>query len=107
MIITIEQAARHLRIDDIDDSEVLTDLTDKCVQVTAMVLDYLELDAGTWQDSSDEPLDVPGQVQAAALIWLGYLWNNRNGEDSKELETGYIPRAVSNLLWRMKRFPIA
>ena len=103
MLVTIEQAQRHLRIDDIDDAGILADLTDKVEQASHMVLDYLkEDDLGRWQDSAGLPLMVPPLVQAATLVWIGILWKNRDGESDESLELGHIPKTVSNILYRYR-----
>lgn len=105
MLVTIDQAARHLRLEDLHlvNEDIRQDLEDKVVQVSHMVLDYLkEPDLGKWQDEDGQPDGVPPLVQAATLIWLGILWNNRNGESEETLELGFIPKTVSNILWRYR-----
>lgn len=73
------------------------------MQASHMVLDYLkEDDLSRWQDSAGLPLLVPPLVQAATLVWLGVLWNARNGESEETLQQGYIPKTVSNILWRYR-----
>lgn len=103
-LVTTEQAARHLRLDDLDDLEVALDLENKIVQVSDMVIDFLkypEFPAG-WLDSSGEPALVPPRIQAATLIWLGILWKDRDGESDEKLELGEIPRVVSSILYRSR-----
>lgn len=104
MLVTIDQAKRHLRLDDLDagDLELQADLLDKVNQASHLVLDFLKEDEQRWQDSAGDPLFVPYLVQAATLIWLGILWNNRNGEIEETLQLGEVPRAVSNILWRYR-----
>jgi hypothetical protein len=102
-LITNEQAARHLRLDDLTDSEVAADLEDKILQVSGMVLDYIEKPISPWADSNGDPLGVPFHVQAATLVWLGILWKNRDGESDETLEFGFIPKTVSYILHRTRK----
>ena len=102
-LVTTEQAARHLRLDDLDDAEIALELEDKIAQASHLVLDYLKVaDLDTWQDSAGEPLDVPPLVQAATLTWLAQLWQYRAGNTEENLELGEVPRSVSNMLWRYR-----
>lgn len=102
-LVTVDQAARHLRQDDIIDPGILADLEDKVVMVSHLVVDYLkyapEVVAPWFEDG--EPVAVPPLVQMATLVWLAYLEKNRAGGDER-LELGEIPRSVSNLLWRVR-----
>lgn len=103
-LVTSSQAARHLRLDDLDDSEVAQDLADKILQVSDLVLDFLKFPSvpDGWLDSAGEPLMVPPRVQAATLIWIGILWKNRDGESDENLDLGEVPRVVSSLLYRTR-----
>lgn len=103
-LVTSEQAARHLRLDDLDDAEIAQDLADKILQVSDLVIDFLKYPAipDGWLDSAGEPLFVPPKVQTAALIWLGILWKHRDGESDDKQELGEVPRVVSSLLYRIR-----
>lgn len=103
-LVTLKQAARHLRQDDIDDPGILEDLEQKVVMISHLVVDYLKYtpeQVAPWFDEDGEPLAVPPLVQLATLVWLAYLEKNRAGGDER-LELGEIPRSVSNLLWRVR-----
>lgn len=103
-LVTVEQAARHLRQDDIDDPGLLEDLEEKVIMVSHLVVDYLKYSpekVEPWFDLMGEPVDVPPLIQLATLIWLAYLDRHRAGGDER-LELGEIPRSVSNLLWRVR-----
>ena len=56
------------------------------------------------EDSSGVLIGVPSRYKAAAMIWLGILFKDRDGQSSTALEFGEIPRTVSNLLG-MDRLP--
>lgn len=103
-LVTTPQAARHLRLDDLGDSDIAADLEDKCLQASALIIDFLKypIVPPGWVDTSGEPIGVPYHVQAATLIWLGILWKHRDGESDETLQDGYIPKTVSNLLTRSR-----
>lgn len=107
-IITIEQAIKHLRIDEVEavDVDFLSDLQIKIETASVLVLRYLNLPADAYQDSSLEPVNVPFPLKAAALVWLGILFKDRDGQE-QVTEYGQIPRAVSNLLVQYRKPPIA
>lgn len=103
-LVTTEQAARHLRMDDLDDPGISADLEDKILMVSHLVVDYLKYPFDVvepWFDLDGEPVAVPPLIQLATLIWLAYIDENRAGGDER-LELGEVPRSVSNLLWRVR-----
>jgi len=102
-LVTMEEAARHLRLDDLTDPEVFQELDHKILIASGLILDYLELTVNPWMDSNGDPLDVPYKVQGATLIWLGILWKNRDGESDETMEFGFVPKTVSNLLYRTRK----
>lgn len=107
-LVTLEDAARHLRLDDLDDPEIEKDLEDKLLWISHAIVDYLQVkDVSPWFNSAGEPEFVPGQVRLGTLIWLGIVWKNRDGESDETMREGYIPFTVSNFLWRTKRFSYA
>lgn len=102
-LVTNEQAARHLRLDDLTDPEVFAELEEKILVASGLILNYLELEVNPWQDSNGEPVGVPFPVQGATLIWLGILWKHRDGESDETMDYGYVPKTVSNLLYRTRK----
>lgn len=103
-LVTVEQAARHLRLDDLDDPGILADLQDKVEMVSHMVVDYLKYApevVAPWFNEDGDPVAVPKLIQMATLVWLAYLDENRAGGDER-LELGEVPRSVSNILWRVR-----
>jgi hypothetical protein len=75
-LITVEQAKHHLRID-YDDQNA--DLSMKVEQASAIVIDYLKKPDHGWTTQT-----VPYPVQAAILLVLTALWDNRNGQGDGE-----------------------
>lgn len=102
MLITRQQAADHLRIDDIA-SEV-EDLDLKILAASAVVLDYVELTEEDFADSdSDGELDIPYQMKAATLLLLGDIHRYRDS-GSPVYSEALLPPAVRALLYPLKTF---
>lgn len=117
MLVTLEQAKRHLYIDLADTSRD-DDIMDKVEEASAAVASYLKQNAAGFLDSSglivtdssgtvatDSPaVNIPYQVRAATLQLLTALFENR-GDDGGELskfEQGYLPPAVTALLYPLR-----
>ena len=70
-LVTTEQAARHLRMDDLDDPGILADLEDKVRMVSHLVVDYLKYKPEVvepWFDPAGDPIAVPPLIQMATLV---------------------------------------
>lgn len=130
MLVTLEQARDHLRIDTEDGDN---DLTLKIHAASNAVLNYMkksglayeyEIDSAgdPVRDSSGDPvflLDSAGdrvvlsEVQAAVLIMLGVIYIDRDGQDfvdggsSPTLGELHIPRTVKWLLDPLRRPTVA
>lgn len=74
-LVYLADAKRHLRIVGEDQN---TDVAMKVSQATTIVMNYLG-DAG---NDSWTPATVPGPIQAATLMLLAHLYENR-GDDMK------------------------
>lgn len=72
-LVTLEQAAAHLRLDMSPDEDA-TDLETKLADATATVIDYLKKPDHGWTAET-----VPGPVRAAIMLVLGAMWSNREG----------------------------
>jgi hypothetical protein len=117
MLVTLEQAKRHLYID-IADTDRDADIMDKVEEASAAVISYLKDSAQGFLDSSGllgvdssgQPLlDSPGvvipfQVRAATLQLLTALFENRgdDGGAMSKFEQGYLPPAVTALLYPLR-----
>lgn len=106
MLVSLNQASAHLRRDTSDDD---TDLTLKIHAASGAVLNYLK-DGATFLDSADEvevdsfgdPVGVPFEVQAAVLLLVGMFYMDREGVEPDIWERGYLPRAVTALLYPLR-----
>ncbi|RYF63597.1 MAG: phage gp6-like head-tail connector protein [Comamonadaceae bacterium] len=109
MLVTLEQAKDHLRIDtDAADA----DLTLKIHAASGAVLTYLkganrfvqavDADGDPVVDEEGEPVyteQVIFEVQAATLLMLGYLNKDRDGDGDDQFEPGFLPNPVTALLY--------
>jgi hypothetical protein len=101
MFITIEEAKRHLRIDDDADVE---DVELKAMAATGAVRNYLKAGADAYFNDSGEviPAAVPYVVKAATLLMLGFLYKDRDEDAAGAYEEGYLPRPVTALLYPLR-----
>lgn len=97
-LVTLAQAQDHLR-DYYPANE--SDIEQKVTQASAAVLDYLKraADAEPWT-----PTTAPPVVQAAVLLTLSWLYDDRTGGDNVEggVAMGYLPQSVTDLLHRSR-----
>lgn len=103
MLVSLEQARTHLRIDTSDGD---TDLTLKIKGASRAVLEYIKNGADPFTDSTGEPyedsngvaLGIPEDVQSATLFLLGYLDRNRASDKDGGFDRGWLPDPVTALL---------
>jgi len=96
-LITIEQAKQQLRID-YDDQDV--DLRMKMEQASEIVVDYLKKPQHGWTETT-----APKPVQAAILLVLTALWDDRTGAGGGDYLASNGP--VARLLARFRDPAIA
>lgn len=114
LLVSLEAAKADLQMDhDVDDD----DIEMKIAQASEAVNVYLNLEPETYLnsirvvsevESSGEPSagadgepDVQGSVRSATLLMVRYLYEG--GEKAaSELEHGYLPRPVLNLLYPLR-----
>lgn len=91
-LITLAQAKRHLYV---DDDAHNTDILLKVDQASAIILNYLKSQADpTWTDAT-----VPGPVQAATLLMLTHLYEERGDNMASNAA---LWEAVANLCRRFR-----
>ena len=92
-IVTLSQAKSHLREDSNDRD---ADITLKLAAAEAAVREYITEDEDDWGTAGP-----PATVQAAVLLMLGDLDANRGDQEQAQGPAdGYLPKAVTNLLYR-------
>lgn len=103
MLITLQQAKDHLRVD-FDDLD--SDIIFKTEQASALCLKFLKLPENSFLDSSGQPENVPFYLSAAVCVWLDILFTNRGVNANAGAPFGYIPLEVSNILWPYRQFTV-
>lgn len=104
MLVSLQQAKDHLRIDTSDGDN---DLTLKIHAASGAVLNYIRSGADEFTDSAGDaivdsngnPLGIPYEVMAATLLMIGYLYKDRDADPDKAYQMGYLPPAVTALLY--------
>lgn len=113
MLVTLEQAKSHLRVDFDDEDDYIELLVQSA---SGAVVNYLEEYAySTFLDSSGEPMYdssgraefVPYEVTAAVLILVGYLYRMRDNNEGGEFDRGYLPMPVTALLYPLRKPALA
>lgn len=95
-LVTLEQARMHLRISDTVEDD--PDIQMKLEQASDIVLDYIKQRDAPWT-----PTTVPRPVQAAVLIMLSRLFDDRAaGVENNQVALGYLPPSVTALLHRYR-----
>jgi hypothetical protein len=98
-LVTLGVAKAHLRVEHKDDD---TDIGLKAEQASEIVLNYIKRRGGDdgipWT-----PDTVPFEIQAATLIMLEKLYDDRNaGKEDGGIAFGYPPQAVTSLCHRWR-----
>lgn len=115
MLVTLEQAKFHLRIDDSSSAgnDDDPDLALKIRAASAAVLRYIG-PVQDFLDSSGEPIvesgggtAVPADVVAATLLLVGDLYKERDGKNDASWEHGFLPLSVRTLLYPLRTPVIA
>lgn len=91
-LVSLDQARDHLRVIHNDDDE---DIFSKIEQASAIILDYLKLDAvptgwGNLSGESPSGTGVPHLVQAATLLVLGELHNKREASGADVISPAVV-----------------
>ena len=97
--VTLDQVKDHLRVDT-DDSD--NDLALKLFAAQSAVISYLKvssLDDLAVGDPAAIPDPAVGAIVAATLLLVGYLYRQRDSDETHEWEQGYLPRPVTALLY--------
>lgn len=124
VLVTPEEAIAHLKITDADVD--MLDLQLKINAASKVVLKYLaganfyelEVDINNvpivdtngdsiYAETTNGDRIVMYEVQAAVLLMLGYLNRERDADEDKAFEMGFVPRPVTALLYPLRTPVIA
>lgn len=95
-LVTLLMAKRHLAVEhDADDRAIY----EKVLQASTLIADYVKADPleEGWLDELGEPIAVPPAVEAAVLLALGALYENRDGSTGLNVPQP-MSQAVKDLL---------
>jgi hypothetical protein len=98
-LVALDVAKQHLRVEHAHDD---ADITLKIDQASAIVTNYIKRTAG--DDDVDWTSDsVPPDIQAATLIMLSRLYDDRDaGREDGDIALGYLPKAITAILHRWR-----
>jgi hypothetical protein len=99
MLVTRQQAADHLRID--DSAPEANDLDLKIHAASGVVLDYLEMTIDDFGDSDSDGREVPYAIQAATLLMIGDMHRYRDS-GAPTYSEAMLPPVVRALLYPLK-----
>lgn len=108
MLVTLDQAKAHLRVDTDAEDE---DLTLRIHAASVAVLAYLKDSALQFTEADGSPLvdssgivPVPYQVQVATLMLVGTLYGSRgeDGGQAAQIQMGYLPPIVTAMLYPLR-----
>lgn len=104
-LVTVEQAKAHLRIDDAQTAGDV-ELEGMVIAASRRVLrhidteqDFTDTDGDPTLDSEGVAEDVPEDVQIATLMLVGAMWRDREGDGEAWKDSGFLPPAVTTLLY--------
>ena len=100
MLVTVKQAADHLRIDDYADE--ISDLTLKIEAASEIVLGYIEQTEEDYPEDSNGESTVPKALQAATLLLVGDMHRYRDSNMPNYKDEAHLPPAVRALLFQSK-----
>ena len=106
MVVTRQQAADQLRIDDAAPEG--NDLDLKIEAASAAALDYIERDASDYEVSGGSgTYSFPYQLQQAVLAFVGDMYRYRDSGDFQYKQGGaQLPQTVRAILYPLKTFGI-
>ncbi len=94
-MVTLEQAKLHLRVDHYDEDTLILSQIDAATQSVA---NYLDMDVDDM-----ELLPMPAPVEAAILLRVGDLYENREGLSNRPVITN---PTMERLLWPYRKMAL-
>ena len=94
MIVTLEEAKTHLRVQHDEEDALTTGLIE---QAQTAAEDFCRVSFEPYVDDDGCEADVPGPVKLAVLLMVGYFYEHREAEDGAGFRT--MRRAFMTLLY--------
>jgi hypothetical protein len=104
MLVTLQEAADHLRIDDIE--SVQNDLTLKIHAASESILNYIEMTIDDFGDSDSDGREIPYVVKAGVLLLLGDLYRYTD-TSSSSYKSATLPDPIRALLYDVKTWGLS
>lgn len=98
MLVTVAQAKARLKLDVGDNDPNFTLMIEGA---SAAVLNYLKKPEGYAQDA------IPPEVKNATLVLVGMMARDPDGTESKDWPQGYLPWAVTALIYPLRKPTVA
>ena len=105
MFVTLPETKLRLRFDtDFEDPDLLEMIGEASESVWNYIKDGVD---GLWLDSAGLPIEdtagfvanVPRAIRSATFLMIGILSRDRDGEDAKEWDHGFLPTPVLSILY--------
>ena len=94
MIVSLEEAKTHLRIQHDEEDALIVGLIQ---QAQTAAEDFCRVSFEPYVDGVGHEVDVPGPVKLAVLLMVGYFYEHREAEDGAGFRT--MRRAFMTLLY--------
>lgn len=106
MLITLEQAKNHLRLDE-DLTEFDDDLILKIETAEELCLQYLNKNKEDYFNEEQQKYIIPNYLKSAILIWTAILFENRAHDTELISSKGDIPREIEAILYMFRTASIS
>lgn len=105
MLVTLQQAKDHLRVDDDLQDIQIAEIAEDASDAVILYLSSTRADAiDAFMDSNGEPITelLPGVVRRATLMTIGYFFRYRDENEGEAYDRGYLPKPVTALLYPLR-----
>lgn len=106
-LVSLGLAKKHLNVVHPDEDELLLAYIEAASSVVQNYLKggldpYLESTGEPETNGQGEPQGIPGEIEMATLIMIGYFYKNRDEDPDSAYGLGSLPRAVTALLYPLR-----
>lgn len=102
MLVSLEYTKMHLRVDNDSDDQ---DIELKIAGASDALIRYLADSAKIFLDDQGNVIDnkIPYCLKSATLQLVGMLYKDRDGDMMDKWKQGYLPFAVTSLIYDMRK----
>lgn len=104
MLVTLDDIKRYLREPEDDDLELqlLGRAASSAVMNYVGPQDWTDSNGDPIEDSNGQAIGAPDEVQWATLSLVGYLFRHRDEDPDRVFSMGFLPPAVTALLYPLR-----